>query len=54
MNLLSEMIRNGCEPDVIVVNSLIDSLYKAGRVDEEWQMFDRMKDMKLSPNSCDL
>ncbi|PWA42829.1 Pentatricopeptide repeat-containing protein [Artemisia annua] len=49
MKLLNEMMETGCDPDVIVINSLIYTLYKADRVDEAWDLFKKMKEMNLSP-----
>ena len=49
IQLFSEMIERGCDPDVVSINSLIDTLYKADQVDEAWAMFCKMKEMKLPP-----
>ncbi|KAL3819837.1 hypothetical protein ACJIZ3_005742 [Penstemon smallii] len=43
------MIGDGCNPDVIVINSLIDTLYKDGLSKEAWNMFRKMNEFKLVP-----
>ncbi|KAE8731661.1 Pentatricopeptide repeat-containing protein [Hibiscus syriacus] len=50
IKLLFEMLENHYEPDVMIINSLIDMLFKAVRVDEAWEMFHKMKEMSLAPS----
>lgn len=52
MNLLSEMKKSGCYPDIITVNLLIDVLYKFNRSYEAWKMFNQLKSMNLSPTTA--
>ena len=49
VNIFFEMLENGCVPDVLAVDSLIDTLYKGGRGNEAWQIFHQLKEMKIEP-----
>jgi len=45
------MVETGCVPDVLALNSLIDTLYKGGKGNEAWQLFHQLNEMKIEPTN---
>jgi pentatricopeptide repeat protein len=52
LNMLSEMMSKGIQPDLVTYNSLIQGLCNFGRWKEATTLFKEMEQRKILPNLC--